>query len=94
MIRIPPIKGISLDVSCDASARVCPAIPGKPAIIPAKISIETPFEIPFSVINSPSHISTIVPVDTVSIIGKITIGFPMSSMIGTLACEFIRSIIP
>ncbi|EKD48104.1 MAG: hypothetical protein ACD_65C00125G0005 [uncultured bacterium] len=63
-------------------------------MIPAKISTETPFDMPFSVINSPIHISIIVPAVTVSIIGRITEGSDILSIIGVDDCELMRRIIP
>src|SRR3990172_6908250 len=42
-------------------ANACWAKVGKPAIMPAKISIDIPFPMFLSEINSPSHIRNIVP---------------------------------
>jgi len=51
-------------------------------MIDAKIMIEIPFPIPFSVISSPSHTKNTVPAVMVSMIVKIVSGSPMFEMIG------------
>ena len=54
--------------TCEADPveKICPIDEGTPAIIPAKISKEIPFPIPFSDIISPSHIKNTAPAVTVT----------------------------
>ena len=44
----------------------------------AKISIEIPLEIPFSVINSPSHIKSIAPTERMKAVPSTIARFPVS----------------
>ena len=49
-------------MSCVSTTEIdWPITTGSLATIPAKIKNEIPFEIPYSVINSPSHTASIVP---------------------------------
>jgi len=52
---------------------VFPNEEGNPATIPAKIIIEIPFPIPFSLICSPSHIKNKVPVVNVTTVTKLNV---------------------
>ena len=51
---------------CLACSRACPIAPGIPVKILVAIIIEIPFQIPLSVICSPSHIRNIVPATTLN----------------------------
>ncbi len=94
VIRRIATNGSRRSGSLEASFKVGPAILGTAARMLARIMIEIPFPIPFSVIISPSHMSTTVPADTINMIGRITVGSVMSEMIGTCACALISAIIP
>jgi len=53
--------------------RVLPKEAGRPATIPAKIIIDIPLPIPFSLICSPSHIKNRVPVVSVTTVTKLKV---------------------
>jgi hypothetical protein len=62
---------IGLNSPVDNNVSVEPKADGRPETIPAKIIIEIPLPIPFSVICSPNHIKNNVPV--VKVITVITV---------------------
>ncbi len=70
------IGSIQLDASFSPVPTMLNVLPneaGKPATIPAKIIIEIPLPIPFSLICSPSHIKNSVPVVKVTTVTKLKV---------------------